>query len=219
MARDPETKLTRRQRLFVESYLTCWNASQAARDAGYAIPAQQGYENLRKPDIARVISERIRDQAMPAGEVLERIAAQARGSMADFIGFEEFEREIQNADGAIEKRVFSTPYIDVARARNQGKLHLLKSFTTGKNGIKVELYDAQAALALLGKAHGLFVDKSDVQMTTKTTVPIRYIEPTLHGHAGSGVQALLEDDPDALIDESDDDDDDGDDGVHGGGGA
>jgi len=52
--------LTERQRRFVEAYLASRNASQAARDAGYAWPRARKYgsELLQLPQIARALRER-----------------------------------------------------------------------------------------------------------------------------------------------------------------
>ncbi len=75
---------------------------------------------------------------MPATEVLARIAEQARGTMDDFL------------DEAGD--------IDLKRARERGKLHLVKSRAVTKEGERIELYSAQSALELLAKHHGLLTD-------------------------------------------------------------
>lgn len=145
--------LTRRQELFVEEYLTCWNATEAARRAGY-----QGNDgtlrnvactNLTKPNIAARVRARMAESAMRADEVLARLAAIARGDMNDFADPDSLSLDLQKANA-------------------RGKMHLLKSITIttttrdeGDKGssqtdtIKFELYDAQRALEVLGKAHGV----------------------------------------------------------------
>ena len=56
-------KLTARQQRFVELYPLLLNATEAARQAGYAGESHTlevaGFDNLRKPAIARAIQERI----------------------------------------------------------------------------------------------------------------------------------------------------------------
>jgi phage terminase small subunit len=148
--------LTRRQENFVNEYLTCWNATEAARRAGYkgndATLGSVGYENLRKPQIDSRIRARMAESAMRADEVLARLAAIARGDMNDFA----------DADSLS---------LDLQKANARGKMHLLKSITIttttrddGKDGssqtdtIKFEMYDAQRALEVLGKAHGVLSD-------------------------------------------------------------
>lgn len=74
--------LTNKQKLFVDSYLNCWNATQAAKEAGYkgnlATLGVVGHENLKKPKIAEIISIRLKESAMSADEVLMRLAERAR---------------------------------------------------------------------------------------------------------------------------------------------
>lgn len=57
-------------------------------------------------------------------------------------------------DGPLVERTYSR--FDLARMREAGKLHLVKSVKEGRDGTKVELYDAQDALKAIGQAHGLF---------------------------------------------------------------
>lgn len=73
--------MTHLQQLFVEHYLQCFNATEAAKRAGYSerSATEQGYENLRKPHIARAIQERFASVAMETDEALARISSQARG--------------------------------------------------------------------------------------------------------------------------------------------
>ena len=133
--------LTDKQRLFVERYLTCWNATEAARQAGYKDPELAGWENRQKPAIQAEISQRLAATAMTANEVLARLADQARSSMSDFLD--------------------ETGRIDLSLARKSGKLHLIKSRSVTKEGERIELYSAQEALALLAKHHGLFIDRQE----------------------------------------------------------
>jgi phage terminase small subunit len=85
--------LTERQRGFVEAYLVCLNASEAARRAKYSerTAGSIGHENLKKPEIAAAISAGFALRAMPADEVLARLADMARGSMSDFLRVDEEE--------------------------------------------------------------------------------------------------------------------------------
>jgi phage terminase small subunit len=139
--------LTNKQSAFVEAYLACgFNASEAARQAGYAKPGQQGHRLLKNVEIAAAIQQGLTERAMPATEVLARIAEHARGTMDDFL------------DDAGD--------IDLTRARERGRLHLVKSRSVTKEGERIELYDAQSALALLAKHHGLLVERVDLNDIT-----------------------------------------------------
>ena len=75
---------------------------------------------------------------MGADEVLERLTEQARASLDDFLDGHE---------------------IDFDKAREAGKMHLLKSVSWTKYGPRIEVCDQHAALVDLGKYHKLFVDR------------------------------------------------------------
>lgn len=58
---DKEKTLTTKQQLFIVEYLKDFNASRAARDAGYSEDSAEviGSENLKKPYIKKAITEHI----------------------------------------------------------------------------------------------------------------------------------------------------------------
>jgi len=138
--------LTAKQKAFIEEYLTDFNATRAAERAGYGgddnTLAAIGSENLRKPKIAEAIGKRLAEKAMTVDEILARYADQARGDIADFIN--------TDVPGGI---------LDLCKA--EGKTHLIKRISWTKQGVSIELYDAQTALNALGKAAGIFRDRVD----------------------------------------------------------
>jgi hypothetical protein len=135
--------LTTKQQAFVEAYLANgFNATAAARLLKYANPDRQGYRLLRNVEIAAVIRQELSERAMPADEVLARLAEQARGTMDDFL----------DENGKI----------DLKQGRDRGKLHLLKSRSVTKEGERIELYSAQSALELLAKHHALLTEKVEL---------------------------------------------------------
>lgn len=76
-------KLTTKQKLFVEYYLANPNGVEAARKAGYkgsdAQLAVIASQNLRKLNVAVKVEERIEEAGMTADEVLNELAAIAKG--------------------------------------------------------------------------------------------------------------------------------------------
>jgi phage terminase small subunit len=140
--------LTDKQLLFVGHYLACLNATEAAARAGYQgsrnVLAVMGHENLRNPKIRAEIDARMAELVMPANEVLFRLTEHASGSMADFL----------SAKGR-------GVTLDLTKAIKADKLHLVKKYSKTKQGVSIELYDAHAAQALLGKHHGLFVERHE----------------------------------------------------------
>jgi len=145
-----EKRLGKKQKIFVEHYLRCWNATEAARRAEYAHPNTQGPRLLVNVSIKEEIKKRIDETVMSADEAMALLGDQARASLED----------IGNVD---ENGRFG---FDFAKAKENGKLHLVKSITPTASGTKVELYSAQRALELIGKAQGVFADKP-IEVETK----------------------------------------------------
>lgn len=142
---------TDKQQAFINHYLQCWNATEAARRADYSERSirQIASENLSKPDIRAEIDRRIKEMTMSADEVLIRLSKQARADMADFL-------EIYPG-GRLGT-------IDLEKAHAAHKLDLIKDFkVTEKGGIEIKLHDAQAALVHIGKHYGLFKDVSKTE--------------------------------------------------------
>lgn len=61
-----QKNLTTKQQAFVNAYLKSFNATGAAREAGYKQPEASGYENINKPEIKAAINERL-DQIREEG--------------------------------------------------------------------------------------------------------------------------------------------------------
>lgn len=139
-----------KQQAFVEHYLICRNASKAARLAGYSdkTAGQQGYRLLKTPAVREALRIRMGELAMSAEEVLYRLTEQAESSMADFLSI----------------TLGKAPSIDLGKAMEAGKLHLIKKITFDKFGnvAGIELHDAQSALVQLGRYHKLFVDRFEL---------------------------------------------------------
>jgi phage terminase small subunit len=133
--------LTNKQRVFIEEYLATWNATEAARRAGYAYPNVEGSRLLVNDSIAAEIEARIAEKVMSANEVLVRLAEQAR---------------------AEQNRYLTPEGINLEALLRDGKGHLVKGIKETKYGQEIEFYDAQAALVHIGKHHGIFTDKVDV---------------------------------------------------------
>jgi len=156
--------LVPKQRAFIEEYLQCWNASEAARRAGYSekTAGSIGHENLKKPEISAEIERRVAESKMSADEVLVRLADEGRGTLGDFMDI---------ADNGL-------PAWNFEKAATANKLHLIrkiktKTVTTHRTRgeveediteveVTLELYSAQAAKEILAKHHKLLTDKVDV---------------------------------------------------------
>lgn len=148
-------QLTDRQKAFIDHYLICKNATEAAKLAGYSgkrtVLAVTGHDNLRNPNIRKAIDARMAELTMTANEVLYRLSEHAAVTIEHFV----------DADGKP----------DFKKAKRNGVLHLVKEIehttTILENGateekVKLKLHDAQAALVHLGKYHKLFVERRDI---------------------------------------------------------
>lgn len=134
--------LSRRQEVWLEEYFTTWNATEAARRAGYAHPKASGAENLANPTITETIKTRLSERTMTADEALVRLAEQARAEYSAYL----------LDDGSV----------DLVAMKADGKMHLIKSIKPTKFGKVVEFHDAQTALVHIGRHHKLFVDRTDL---------------------------------------------------------
>ncbi len=75
--------LSNKRKIFVEEYLSTWNASKAARRAKYAHPGAEGHRLLKNAEIQAAIKGRMDTLHLSADEVLLRIGQIARGSDKD----------------------------------------------------------------------------------------------------------------------------------------
>lgn len=158
-----DNDLNAKQEAFVEAYLQTFNATKAAKKAGYSEKTaySQGHELLKKPEIASRVRARLAEMAMETNEVLARLASHARGDAGDLI------------DPA-------TMTLDLKKALEQGNTQLIKKIkqTVITNDDKqteifeFELYDAQAALVHIGKHLGIFTEKLDITTGGEKIIPI-----------------------------------------------
>jgi phage terminase small subunit len=159
-ARRGAASLTDKQRAFVAHYLTCWNAAEAARRAGYSEKTARaiGAENLTKPDIQAAITEHLTDLHMSADEALARITARGRSSIADVLALPD---ATEDAPPARRDLLTDNAWrLDLVKAQRTGAIHQIKKLKAGKYGPEIEMYDRLPALELIGKQHKLFGAKS-----------------------------------------------------------
>lgn len=162
---------TNKQQVFVEEYLKCWNATEAAITAGYSERSAYsiGHRMLKNDEVLEEIKARITEKSMSADEVIIRLAEQARNNIGDFITVD---------DGSWT--------LDLDAIKENG--HLVKRIKNGPHGPEIELHDAQAALIQLGKVHGLFVDRQEVTGKDGAPLTVRYVNDWRDNftHAASG---------------------------------
>lgn len=155
--------LNHRQRLFIDAYLECFNATEAARRAGYAEKYLHTNASrlLQNTTIKKIISERLQASTMSADEALDRLADMARADIGDFLEFKhdtgDFRIDWQNA---------------------KGKTHLIKSVKYTAHGVSIELHDPQSAIDKILKAGGEYVSRQqnlNIDMSKLTTEQLERI--------------------------------------------
>jgi phage terminase small subunit len=121
---------TKRQ-VWLEEYFQCWNATEAARRAGYKWPNKVG--PALKQKLRAQIQERLAQKAMAADEVLARLSEMARADLSEFIT--------------------DTGAIDWEKVKTKGYLVKRIAHHKGQRS-QIELHDALAALMHLDRQHG-----------------------------------------------------------------
>ena len=176
VAMSRSRKLTKKQRLFVVHYLGIWNATEAAKRAGYAgsraVLSSVGAESLRNPQIARAISEELDRLVMGPEEVLSRLSIMARGSLDPFLATDEDTGEVfvdlttepAKEHMALVKRVEQT-----VLATNDDGSRVIKT--------KLEIHDPKVALDSIAKAHGMF--RQRVELSGPAGAPIAVVAASL----------------------------------------
>jgi phage terminase small subunit len=134
--------MTDLQKRWVEEYTVDFNATAAARRAGYQAPQQAAYRNRDTPKLMAAVKERMEELKMSADGATLRQAQLARASMDDFY------RVVEDDQGHV-RTVF-----DLAGALQAGKGHLIKKIKWTKHGPHVELYNARKANETILEMHG-----------------------------------------------------------------
>ena len=130
---------SKKERIWLNEYLTCWNATEAARLAGYKWPNKVGPRKLTK--FREDIQQRIDAKVMTADEALVRLSEMARGEWGKYI-----------TEGGT---------LDITQLVEDGKGYLVKKIRETRDGREYEFYDAQRALVDIAKAHGVFVERHE----------------------------------------------------------
>lgn len=151
-------KVTTQQQVFINEYLKVFNATEAAKRAGYSDKTaySSGQRLLKVVEIKSVIDARIAEIHMSADEALKLQADIGRGDIGDLI----------DNNGLLDLRV--------AREKGMTKLlrkikqktitHIGKTDADGDTEIteiEFEMYSAQEAQRDILKMHGKFIDHVD----------------------------------------------------------
>jgi hypothetical protein len=141
MSKRTVNRLTGQQNLWLMHYLQHWNATQAAKEAGYAHPEKAGYKLRHSPAVEEAIQNELTNLVMSKDEALVRLSEQARGAYGRYLIYDPLTEGVA---------------VDVKRLVADGRQHLIKAIKPTPSGQAIEFFDQQTALIWLGKHHDLF---------------------------------------------------------------
>jgi phage terminase small subunit len=163
---DEEDKLLEdlnfQQETFARAYVVNGrNASGAAREAGYASPAETGYRLTKVPHVKAYIDyliareRELRDAQLRArhltpDRIIEELSVMAGFDLGDLI--------VQGPDG---------PRLDATRLKSEHTRALASIETEKGNGrtkVKIKAHDKLRALDMLAKVFGMIKDNSQVNV-------------------------------------------------------
>lgn len=146
MATEP--KLTPRQRMFAEHYVTNFDATQAALKAGYSAKSamSQGCQQLKNPKVKKLIDELLED----TGDQNRRLKAKIMGLLEEAISFDP--TNIIDQDGTIQ---------DMRKLPGR----LIEGFKPTRTGVQALMFSKQKATELLMRHLGMLAESVDI--TTK----------------------------------------------------
>lgn len=159
--------LTDKQARFIAEYLVDLNAAAAARRAGYSAASadQQGYENLRKPEIAAAVA---------AGKARQLEQAELTGQMVidrlRLLGFQDI-RKLFDATG----NLVAIHQLSEASAATIGGIEVIIKNAKAGDGVtdlvhKIKIIDPVEPLALLAKRFGLLKDVVEHRLSLEDLV-------------------------------------------------
>lgn len=154
-AETTEIRLSDKQQAFVDAYVgpAHWNASEAARIAGYAIPHQSGFDCMGTEAVKLAIKQRTAATAMHADELLMRLGHEARG-IGKYLRTVKEEKWIGSFENGklIEVDVVRP---DLAAMERDDMMYLIKETADTAHGQAIKFIDPLAAQAILVKVHNL----------------------------------------------------------------
>lgn len=164
--------LTPKQRRFVDEYLIDLNATQAAIRAKYSAKtaASIGEENLRKPEIAEAIHQRMRDREkrteITQDKVLRELAKIGFSDIRKVVRWgETMVRMVDGEEGEGEDLV---PYHGLALIDStevdDDTAAAIAEVSQGREGLKVKFHDKKGALVEIARHLGMFTAKGHAEL-------------------------------------------------------
>lgn len=168
--------MTDKQKIFCEKYIQCWNATEAARQAGYSGSYETlraiGSENLTKPNIREYIDDRIDKVSMSTNEILHRLTEWGRGTVEPFITHDDFSEALNVNSEEAKKSIGLIKKIKQHESVSKGESS--KEETVLSRRFEIELHDAKDAVIQLAKIRGMYTEK--IEHSGKIDLPQLKVE-------------------------------------------
>ncbi len=177
-------KLNKRQQVFIDEYLKCFNGAEAARRAGYSEKSarQTASELLSNPDISEHIQARLAEVHMSADEALKLTADIARGDVSQYINtFGGIDIDKIRDNGRLVKKIRTRTITKIGKTDTDEDTEITDT--------EIELYPADTAIYNILKVHGKFTERVDLSNSDGTLKP----EEMKPSEIAARVAALLKD--------------------------
>jgi phage terminase small subunit len=173
--KDKEKTLTKKQKLFCEYYIENWNATDAAKRAGYSKKTSYsiGQENLNKPEIQSYINNIQKDLEKIAGvsrlKVLNEFQKIAFSSVShlhnSWIELKEFKELTEDQKACISEIVTQSKKVNIG---NDNDSDITIDY------VKIKLHDKQKALENINKMLG-YNGAEKIEQINKTDLTLSNI--------------------------------------------
>lgn len=169
---EESKKLTPKQQVFISEYLKSFNATAAALAAGYSEKTAYsiGWENLRKPEIATAIQERLDEVHMSANEAIKLQTDIARGDITEFItpfGNLDIDLLKKSGKGRLVKKFKQKTVTKIGKGEKDEDTEILET--------ELELYDAQAAQRDILKLVNNLLSNNAGDNSQPVTIPAEFL--------------------------------------------
>ena len=158
-------KLTRKNQVFIDEYLRCFNGAEAARRAGYSEKRARttAAELMAESSISEQIQARLSEMHMSADEALKRLSDMARGDIGQFMD------RLGSLDIQAARDAGLTPLIKKIKQRTITKIGKTDNDDdTEIHDLEIELYSAKDAIDTILKVGGKLKDtESHIYVTIK----------------------------------------------------
>jgi phage terminase small subunit len=161
---DETPKLTKKQQVFVNEYLSCFNGAEAARRAGYSESRARvtASELLADSNISEQIKARLAEVHMGADEALSLQSSIARGDVSKYLNtFGGIDIDKVKEDGRLIKKIKTRTITKIGKTDKDEDTEIIDT--------ELELYPADVAQERILKIHGKIKDPSVMVFNVKLT--------------------------------------------------